>query len=412
MKKILTILALAISAMTMIAQELHVGDLYYDIIQIEGGYAAQIVYHRSYQDLQSVVIPESITYLGLTMPVTSIDWSAFEDCDSLISVTIPSSVIEIGPEAFDGTALYNNPDNWQNGALWIDSCLIEASEYIPNKYTISDNVRLIAGKAFTWCTSLTLVTIPNSVKSIGDYAFEDCESLTSITIPNSVTYIKEGTFRGCFSLQSITVDAGNTHYDSRNNSNAIIETATNTLIAGCKTTTIPNSVTSIGDYAFYGCDAWKWITITNSVTSIGYRAFEDTEFYDDPSNWENGALYINDCLIKADTNIVGNYNIKENTRLIAEYAFGDCYKLTSVTIPNSVTSIGYGAFSHCTSLTSVTIPKSVTHIGDYAFDCCSSLETIVFEGTWKQWHAIDKHYLGNYDTPAAHVQCTDRKVEL
>jgi hypothetical protein len=117
-------------------------------------------------------------------------------------------------------------------------------------------------------------------------------------------------------------------------------------------------------------------------------------------------------LIKADTNIVGNYNIKENTRLIADYAFGDGHKLTSVTIPNSVTSIGYGAFAYCTSLTSVTIPDGVTHIGDYAFHYCSSLETIVFEGTWKQWHAIDKGACWSKYAPATHVHCTDGKVEL
>ena len=117
-----------------------------------------------------------------------------------------------------------------------------------------------------------------SVTSIGDYAFRYCSSLTSVTIPNSVTSIGELAFVGCSSLTSVVVESGNTKYDSRNNCNAIIETATNTLIAGCQNTIIPNSVTSIGDYAFHGCDSLKSITIPNSVTSIGKLAFYECYF--------------------------------------------------------------------------------------------------------------------------------------
>ena len=190
-----------------------------------------------------------------------------------------------------------------------------------------------------------------SVTSIGYYAFRNCSGLTSITIGNSVTSIGGSAFYGCSGLTSITVDGGNTVYDSRNNCNAIIKKATNTLIVGCKNTIIPNSVTSIGGSAFYGCSGLTSITISNSVTSIGGSAFY-------------GCTGLTSVTIPNSVTSIGSL------------AFQNCTSLISITIPNSVTSIGGSAFSGCSGLTSITIPNSVTSIGSYAFSGCTGLTSV------------------------------------
>ena len=187
------------------------------------------------------------------------------------------------------------------------------------------------------------------------------------------------------SMLAYDFQSGNLYYDITSNvaPYTVEVTSGNTKYSG--DITIPSSVTyngityavtGIGSRAFYYCSSLTSVTIGNSVTSIGRDAFYGTGIYNDESNWENNVLYIDNCLIEAETSISGSYTIKENTRLIANYAFLDCSSLTSITIPNSVKSIGSEAFGSCSSLTSITIPNSITSIGERAFEYCSSLTSI------------------------------------
>ena len=365
---------------------------------------------------------------AITLPnsVTSIGRYAFQDCHGLTSITIPHSVTSIGESAFSScyglTSVIWNAENitdnyeysfgsfvysppfYDSGSLITSQITSftfgDSVRHIPaylcygmknltdvsignsvtsigdgafygcsglTSITISNSVTTIGYMAFAYCYSLTSITIPNSVTSIEWCAFEGCESLTSMTIPNSVTSIGSYAFSGCSGLTSVSIGSGVTSIGDK-------------VFYGCSgltSITISNSVTTIGYMAFAYCYSLTSITIPNSVTSIGGGAFEGTGIYNDESNWENGVLYISNCLICADEDEVSSaYIIKEGTRLIADYAFGGCSSLTSVTLPNSITSIGSSAFGGCSSLTSVTLPNSITSIGSSAFYACSKLTSI------------------------------------
>ena len=303
-KSALLMLALLLPA-TVTAHDFEVDGIYYIINGNEATvtFRGTSYYEYSNEYSGSVTIPSSVTYNGTIYSVTSIGVLAFYNCSGLTSVTIPNPVTEIGYSAFSG-------------------CRGLTSVTIPT------SLKTIGERAFKDCQSLTSVAIPNSVTTIGESAFYNCSALTSVSIGNSVSSIGNSAFYGCGGMTSIVVASGNTTYDSRGNCNAIIETASNTLIAGCCNTVIPGTVTAIGDDAFAYCSGLTRVTIPISVTTIGHNAFRY------------------------------------------------CKGLSSVTIPNSVTSIGDMAFLECSGLKSVTIHGSVTSIGDWAFRGCSGLTDV------------------------------------
>ena len=343
--------------------------------------------------LTSVTIPNG---------VTTLDSHCFSRCTSLTSITIPSSVNEFGFGVFSGCTGFTTfeiPKTITHLRSTFANCTGLTSITIPENVTYIDD-------AFAGCKGLTSLIIPNSVDTIDTYSFSNCTGLTSMKIPKSVTYIGGSIFYGCSGLTSISVDADNPVYDSRNNCNAIIETATNTLMAGCQNTVIPNGVTKIEHRAFFGCTGLESIKIPSTVTEISHFAFCESGLtsISIPSSVNtlgngafSGCLNLssinvnsgnttydsrNNCnaIIKTSSNkIVGackNTVIPDDVTKIGDYAFFELSNISSVTIPNGVTEIGLSAFNGCTGLTSVSIPNSVTIIGYQAFDDCVGLTSM------------------------------------
>ena len=354
------LLVLLLSA-TATAHDFEVDGIYYNINGNEATVTFKGRYCNSFYNEYSgsIVIPATVTYNGTTYPVTSIDTLAFYYCEGLTSIDLPNSITEIGQEAFGNcpglTSIVVASDNSRYDSRNNCNAIIETANntlIVGCKNTIIPNsVTAIGNFAFEYCSGLTSIDIPNSVTHIGWYAFYSCGGLTSIVIPNSVTEVGAGAFEWCNELTNIVVESGNPRFDSRNNCNAIIETADNTLIVGCKNTTIPNSVTAIGGGAFSNCNGLTSIDIPNSVTEIG------------------------------------------------DAAFFSCVGLTSIDIPNSVTAIGDGAFCNCFGLTSIDIPNSVTAIGDDAFSNCNRLTDVYcyIADLSRVSSGYEQFYLDDYD---------------
>jgi len=308
--------------------------------------------------------------LFLTLFVASSVWADLFEVDNIYYATVnENEVAVVNENDAEINAMAGNGDYYASACYFGNVVIPSSVTYDGNNYSVT----YIGNYAFTKCYDLTSITIPSSVTSIGAYAFDGCSNLTSIMLPMGVWYIGFCAFRDCSSLMSIT---------------------------------IPNGVTSIGHFAFDGCTSLASITIPESVTSIG-NAFEDCSFtsvtidcdmdvmsyvpaiyitkdglryrvlnkssvevVESESNYSSN--YSGDIVIPASITAGNNFSVVE----IGSYAFYKCSSLTSITIPNSVTSIDYGAFMYCTSLTSITIPNGVTSINTAAFVGCTNINTV------------------------------------
>ena len=381
-----------------------VNDIHY---AITGLYTVKVIENinpyanSAYKDCSIIHIPESVIYNDLTFIVTKIDKSTFWQCDKLTSIILPNTITEIGQNAFG-------------------HCGNLTSINLPLTLT------KICDDAFCGCHELTNIIIPPNVVEIGEYAFSSCNP-QSIVIPKSVKIIGEHAFSCGDNLAEIRFESKKTKYDSPKDCNAIIETKTNSLILGCKNTTIPDEVKVIKESAFSSCSfksilipsnvieiedyAFAWcnltsITIPKNVTHIGKDAFHGCYFLESII-LNNGITAIEDhsfqycknlasIIIPDSVKTIGKEAFDDCTSLVSvtlnegithigDFTFRNCSNLQSITLPESIVSIGKGAFEGCTSLTSINIPSNVSSIGDCAFESCTNL-------SFMSVHADNKTY--------------------
>lgn len=382
MKKFILLAIMTLSSLSALAYDAEIDGIYYNFSGDEA--IVTFLYRNSSDNVNAysgaVVIPKTVKYGGKTYNVTSIGYRAFCECANLTSVSIGNNVTNISNEAFgrcSGMTSITIPGNVASiGDYAFYACRNLTS------VTIDNGVTSIGNEAFIDCEGLTSISIPNSMGNIGYYAFRNCSSLTSVTIPESITSIGNGVFSGCTALTNVTIPKNLTTIGNNAFSNC----------SGLTSVPIGSSVNSIGNYAFSGCTSLTSFTIPNSVTSIGEYPFSGCYFAKnsfinnstliDQDNWgaticdeetHDGLLIRDNTTIKCRP-LATSVTVPNSVNSIGDDTFYGCTSLSSVTIGNGVRSIGHRAFNYCTSLTSITIPNSVNIIG-YIEEPFSDAET-------------------------------------
>lgn len=409
--------------------------LYYQILDNSVAHTVKVVAPNPYlpywdegaEPTGDMRIPDVVSHEGIEYTVTAIDDNAFCECDQLNSVDLGAFVESIGEHAFLQCTSLTTVDFGSSlvgiGFSAFYGCTSLESLMLP------EPLRWIGEAAFYNCNGIASISFPSTLDSIASNAFADCSGFSSLYIPQTVSYVDFWAFHGNTSLVSMVVEEGNSVYDSRNGCNAIVETASNKIIRGCKATVIPDNVVTIGraafsgcvgmtemvvpnsvevieETAFSGCTDLVSIHIPNSVTTIGGRAFTGcglvsvniprsvtsigrnpfafcqnlVEMTVDPGNSVYDSRDHCNAIIRTSQNsIISGCKatiIPGSVVRINEGAFYNCRGLTSIIIPRSVRVIEKEAFYHCSDLVSITLPSSVATLGEYAFAYCEGLRSI------------------------------------
>lgn len=318
---------------------------------------------------------ENISSVQIQSGITTIDYYAFQQCTNLVSVEIPNSVTSLGQYAFEGCTRLENV-NIPNTLRTIDSYVFSGCKSLKN-VNIPSSVRTIASRAFYECSGITSLNFPSTLITLEPFAFGYCTGIKSLYIPRTLYDIRDNPFVGCSGIESIVLESGNRYFDSRNNCNAIIYTAGNVLVCGCKNTIIPQGVELLDVNAFGGCTGLTSINLPTSVKGVSFNAFENCTGLKSasmPSVKTLGQRAFSNCIS------LESVEMTESLGAIGPNVFYNCSSLRNITIPNSVVTIGAYAFASCKSLTSITIPESVYSLEGDVFAGCSNLKYIEIKG--------------------------------
>ena len=382
-KRVLSLLLVVLMIMSLVPTSAFAAN---DVVPygVTGGY---LYFDRStgeIVDCDETVTEAAIPSVIRDKEVKRIAPYAFEDCNVLKRITIPSTLTGIGEQSFTSCSALesievdksNSTYSSEKGVLFSKdktSLYVYPSNKLDETYTIPNSVTYVYSFAFFVNKSIKNITIPENVEAIGKAAFFGCENIERIMIPKNVESIGSAAFSSCRSLKTIDVAKDNPSY--REIDGALFTSDMSILIgypSGKTDTTyiVPNGVKYVGDWVFSECYRLVNITLPDELLIIGGSAFY------------------------ACTGLK-SITIPNSVKYIGGIAFELCENIQTITIPSGVEEIGEETFMQCTSLKSINIPKSVTKIGNSAFDCCDSLTDVYYEGSSSQWRSIN---IAEYNT--------------